>query len=221
VLQIVAGAPPVADGIGGGGGGGGAGAKFWVEAGTATPRMIASPSATTDTRRMGYYTAMLRRLLILLVFGALVAVAGAAAGAPAAPGFKVTTLDDRVIDSRELIGKKVIVLRFQASYCKPCVKESAALGRVAERYRDRDVVIVAIHVQDTMSDVRRFMKANNVTYPVAVDPRLNLGNRYGFKGSPYTVVIDRKGEIVQRLAGAGVPSRLPKLLDGLLKPETS
>jgi len=133
----------------------------------------------------------------------------------------VTTIDGRTIDSRELIGKKVIVLRFQASYCKPCVKESAALGRVAERYKDRDVVIVAIHVQDTMSDVRRFVNANNVTYPVAVDPRLNLGNRYGFKGSPYTVLIDRKGEIVQRLAGAGVPSRLPKLLDSLLKPETS
>jgi peroxiredoxin len=215
VLQIVGGA---ADGTAGGGGGGGAGAKFWVEAGTATPSTIASPSTPTHARRMGYYTAMFRRLLILLVLGSFSDVAHAA---PAAPGFKVTTLDGRTIDSRELIGKKVIVLRFQASYCKPCVKESAALGRVAERYRDRDVVIVAIHVQDTMSDVRRFMKANNVTYPIAVDPRLNLGNRFGFKGSPYTVVIDRKGEIVQRLAGVGVPSRLPKLLEGLLKPETS
>ena len=109
------------------------------------------------------------------------------------------------------------MLRFQASDRKPCVKESAAFARVVERYRDRDVVIVAIHVQDTLSDVRQFMKANNATYPIAVDPRLNLGNRYGFKGSPYTVVIDRKGEIVQRLAGEGVPNRLPKLLDGLLK----
>lgn len=218
MLQIVAGAP-LLNGLGGGGGG--AGAKFWLEAGTTVASPIARASAATHARRMGYYTAMVRRLHILLVLGAFVAMAGAAVAAPAAPGFKVTTIDGRTIDSRELIGKKVIVLRFQASYCKPCVKESAALGRVAERYKDRDVVIVAIHVQDTMSDVRRFVNANNVTYPVAVDPRLNLGNRYGFKGSPYTVVIDRKGEIVQRLAGAGVPSRLPKLLDSLLKPETS
>jgi peroxiredoxin len=101
------------------------------------------------------------------------------------------------------------------------VKESAAFGRVVERYRDRDVAFVAVHVQDTMSDVRRFIKANKVTYPIGVDPKLNLGNRYGFKGSPYTVVIDRTGEIVQRWAGEGVPSRLPKLLDSLLKPTTS
>ena len=161
---------------------------------------------------------MLLRLFILLAFTALPAIAQAA---PAAPGFKVTTLDGRTVDSRDLMGKKVIVLRFQASYCKPCVKESAAFGRVVERYKDRDVVFVAVHVQDVMSDVRRFIKNNNVTYPVAVDPRLVLGNRYGFKGSPYTVVIDGKGEIVQRWAGEGVPSRLPKLLDGLLKPATS
>jgi peroxiredoxin len=216
---MVAGGPVVADGIEGGGGAGGGGAKFWDNAGAATPSMIASPSAATDARRMGYYTAMLGRLLILLVLAALPALAHAA---PTAPGFKVTTLDGRTIDSRELIGKKVIVLRFQASYCKACVKESAAFGRVVERYRDRDdVVFVAIHVQDAMSDVRRFMKANKVTYPIAVDPRLVLGNRFGFKGSPYTVVIDRKGEIVHRLVGAGAPSRLPKTLEGLLKPETS
>jgi len=167
---------------------------------------------------MGYYTAMLRRLLILLALLTLPAVASAA---PTAPGFKVTTLDGKTVESRDLIGKKVIVLRFQASYCKPCAKESAAFGRVVERYKDRDVVFVAVHVQDAMSDVRKFVKANNVTYPVGVDPRLVLGNRFGFKGSPYTVVIDRKGEMAQRMSGEGVPSRLPKILDSLLKPATS
>ena len=201
------------NGLGGGGGGGGA--KFWLEAGTTLPSAMARPSAATHARRMGYYTAMLRRLVILL---ALIALPAAVDAAPAAPGFKVTTLDGKTIDSRDLIGKKVIVLRFQASYCKACVKESAAFGRVVERYKDRDVAFVAVHIQDAMSDVRKFIKANNVTYPVAVDPRLVLGNRYGFKGSPLTIVIDRKGEIVQRLSGESAPSRLPKTLDGLLKP---
>ena len=101
MLQIVAGAP-LLNGLGGGGGG--AGAKFWLEAGTTVASPIARASAATHARRMGYYTAMVRRLLILLVLGAFVAMAGAAVAAPAAPGFKVTTIDDRAIDSRELIG---------------------------------------------------------------------------------------------------------------------
>jgi peroxiredoxin len=157
---------------------------------------------------------MARRLVALAL---LVLVAAAAEAAPAAPGFRVKTLDGRrTIDSNELIGKKIVVLRFQASYCKPCVKESLMLNRVMERYRDRDVEVVAIHVQDTAADTRSFVRANKVTYPIALDPRLSLGNRFGFKGTPYTVVIDRKGEMVARLAGEGAVRRLPQMLDGLL-----
>ena len=149
-------------------------------------------------------------------FALLLALTTAVEAAPAAPGFRVTTLDRRTIDSKELIGKKIVVLRFQASYCKPCAKESAALNRVNDRYHDRDVEIVAIHVQDTAADTRRFVRAHHITYPVALDPRLTLGNRFGFKGTPYTVVIDRKGEIAARWAGEGAVRRLPSTLDTLL-----
>lgn len=153
----------------------------------------------------------------LVALAALLMLSGSVAAEPAAPGFKVRLIDGRSLDSRDLIGKKILVLRFQASYCKPCARESAALGRVAERYRDRDVEVLAIHVQDTVADVRKFMRTNRVTYPVALDPQLVIGNRYGFKGTPYTVVVDRKGEMVARLHGVSVVSRLPRMLDELLK----
>jgi peroxiredoxin len=158
---------------------------------------------------------MRRALSLLAVF--LLGAATVTQAAQTAPGFKVKTLDGRALDSNELIGKKVIVLRFQASYCKPCVKESPELSRLVERYHDRDVEIVAIHVQDTATDTQRFVKRTNATYPIALDPRLTLGNRFGFRGTPYTVVIDRKGEIVARFRGEGAFRRLPKTLDGLLK----
>ena len=157
---------------------------------------------------------------VLVVHAALLSLTSSAAAAPAAPGFKVRLLDGRSLDSRDLIGKKILVLRFQASYCKPCARESAALGRLTERYRERGVEVLAIHVQDATSDVRKFMRANKVTYPVALDPRLTIGNRYGFKGTPYTVVVDRQGEIVARLHGVSVVTRLPRILDELLKKET-
>lgn len=152
-----------------------------------------------------------------MVLTALLLLAGPADAAPSAPGFRVTTLDGRTIDSNGLIGQKIIVLRFQASYCKPCVKESAALAQVAEKYRDRGVEVIAIHVQDTTSDVHAFVEKTKATYPVALDPRLNLGNRFGFRGTPYTVVIDRKGEMVARVHGEGAVRRLPRTLEGLLK----
>ena len=155
------------------------------------------------------------RGLLAVVF-ALAAVAPAFA-APAAPGFRVKVLDSgRTFDSREMMGKKVVVLRFQASYCKACARESAAFGRLAQRYADRGVEFLALHVQDTAADTRRFLRAQRVTYPVALDPKLTVGNRYGFQGTPYTVVIDRKGEIAARVTGASAPTRLPRILDDLL-----
>jgi peroxiredoxin len=156
-------------------------------------------------------------LLTALPVAAVLLAALPAAAAPAAPGFRVTQLDgSRTVDSRDLIGKRVVVLRFQASYCRPCVKESAALSRLAERYGPRGVEVVALHVQDTAADVRRFMRAQRPAYAIALDPKLVIGNRYGVRGTPYTVVIDTKGEIVARLRGASAPTRLPPILDDAL-----
>ena len=158
---------------------------------------------------------MSRRSLLSAVL--FLALAGAAFAAPAAPGFKVKTLDGRAtLDSRAHIGRTVLVLRFQASYCKPCTRESAALAALAERYRGRGVEVWAIHVQDTVADTRAWVEAQKATYPVALDPRLTVANRYGFKGAPYTVVVDRKGEIAWRFAGESAPTRLPRVLDDIL-----
>ena len=121
------------------------------------------------------------------------------------------------IDSLDLIGKKILVLRFQASYCKACVKESPALVRLVDKYKDRDVEFLALHVQDTGTDVRNFVKKYKATYPIALDPKLTIGNTFGFKGTPYTVVIDQKGEMVAQIHGQGAVARLPRILDELLK----
>ena len=154
---------------------------------------------------------------LLPALAALVLVAAPVAAAPAAPGFRVRQLDGaRTFDSRDMIGKKVLLLRFQSSYCKPCVKESAAFSRLTERYAPRGVEVLALHVQDTATDVRRFMRAQKPGYAIALDPQLVVGNRYGAKGTPYTVVVDRKGEIVARLTGEGAMAKLPRILDDAL-----
>ena len=150
------------------------------------------------------------------MIGVLLALAGRAEAAPAAPGFLINLLDGTPFDSRESIGKQILVLRFQASYCKPCVKESAALNRVADRYKDRGVKVLAIHVQDTVREVRAFARAQKVSYAIGLDPRLSVGNKFKFRGTPFTVVIDRGGEIVASMHGVSAVSRLPKTLDDLL-----
>ncbi|OGK85025.1 MAG: hypothetical protein A2X52_09770 [Candidatus Rokubacteria bacterium GWC2_70_16] len=85
-----------------------------------------------------------------------------------------------------------------------------------QKYRSRGVEIVAVHVQDTEVDARAFLKAHGATYPAGLDPRLRIANRFGFKGTPYTVVIDRKGEMAARIHGSADETRLARGLDPLL-----
>lgn len=156
----------------------------------------------------------------LLVLAALVLapVGTVRAADQDAPGFRVKILDSRTtFDSRERMGKRPMVIRFQASWCKACVREAAGFARVVERYRARGVDFIALHVQDTARDTRRFMRRHPVPYPVALDPRLAVANLFDFKGTPTTIVIDRRGAMTARIEGASAVTRLPRLLDEALR----
>jgi peroxiredoxin len=164
----------------------------------------------------GLYDGRVTRLIFAVVLLVLLPVMAGAE--PSASGFRVKLLDSRAtFDLGDHLGKHVVVLRFQASWCKPCLRESVGLARVAERYRSRGVELLAFHVQDTATDARRWIAKNNVRYPVALDPKLTIGNRFGVKGTPYTIVIDKKGEIVARIVGQSAVTRLPKILDEALQ----
>ncbi|HET8578943.1 MAG TPA: TlpA disulfide reductase family protein [Methylomirabilota bacterium] len=149
----------------------------------------------------------------------LLLAAPAAAALPSAPAVAFKRLDGAgEFDSRALIGKKVLVVRFQASWCKVCAEEAAGIERLWIKYQPFDVEVVGIQVQDTAADARRFLKAHGATYPVGLDPRLQIANRFGFKGTPYTVVINKRGEIVKRIRGRADEKALARVLDPLVKP---
>lgn len=152
----------------------------------------------------------------------VLALAGAAAAAPAtpaAPAFSAKLLDDgRALDSRALIGKKVVVLRFQGSWCKVCTAQAVAIQRLADKYGPRDVEVIGVHVNDTAAEARAWRRRYKQTYPAALDPGARIATRFGFKRAPYTVVIDKKGEMVARITGSADEARLAKIIEPLLAP---
>ena len=140
-----------------------------------------------------------------------------ALAAPSAPAFTLELLDSgRTLDSRSLIGKKVVLVRFQASWCKVCLEEAPDLQRLWLKYGPAGVEVVAIHVEETATDARRMHRG--ATYPAGLDPHLQIANRFGAKGTPYTVVINKRGDIVARIAGRADEARLARILDPLVKP---
>jgi len=158
------------------------------------------------------------RVIALVAALALAVAAGPALAAPTAPAFTIRLLDGSgTLDSRNLIGKKVLVVRFQASWCKPCAAEAPAIERTWQKYRPRGVEVVGIHVQDTAADARHFLRAQGATYPAGLDPHLAIAGRFGFKGTPYTVVVNKRGEVAERISGRSSEARLTRALDVLLQ----
>lgn len=65
------------------------------------------------------------------------------------------------------------------------------------RFRTRGLEIVGItEMSPPAAEVRRVLKARNVTYPVLNDRDGSIIKKYGFESHPDTVVIDRSGKIV-------------------------
>jgi len=157
----------------------------------------------------------MRRLLT--AFALLFCAVPALAATPA-PGFKVKLLDGAgTLDSRSLIGKKALLVRFQSSWCKVCGEEAPIIERIWTRYRPLGIEVLGVHVEDTEADARRFLKNVGATYPAGMDPRRQIANRFNAKGTPYTIVINKRGEIVARFAGRTGEARLVRALDPLVK----
>lgn len=136
---------------------------------------------------------------------------------PTAPAFTLRLLDGKkMLDSRAYLGRSILVMRFQASWCKVCVREAPGLERAYRKYKPLGVEFVGVQVQDTETDARKFLKAHDASYPAGLDPALKIANRFGFKGTPYTVVISRKGEMMARIHGSADEARLARAIDPLL-----
>ncbi len=114
---------------------------------------------------------------------------------PPAPVFTLDKLDGSGQMSLADLRGKVVVLNFWASWCAPCKDEAGTLEEAWQRWRDRDVVVVGVDLQDLSSDARRFVDRYNLTYPTLRDSGWTWG-RYGLSGLPETWFVDREGRLV-------------------------
>lgn len=97
------------------------------------------------------------------------------------------------------------------------MRESPAFERTYRQYRSQGVEFVGVQVEKSAEDARKFLKNHEATYPAGLDPDLAIANRFGFQGTPYTVIIDRKGAIAARVHGPAGADWLNANLAPLLK----
>ena len=108
---------------------------------------------------------------------------------------------------------------FWATWCAPCREEVPAFVRLQEKYGPRGAQFVGIAI-DQRDKVTSFAHEFGINYAIllggieAIDLTRQAGNRVG--ALPFTLVLDREGEIVSRELGKVKEADLERLLKNLL-----
>jgi peroxiredoxin len=114
---------------------------------------------------------------------------------------------------------RVVVVNFWATWCPPCVEEMPDLQRIHDDYAARGVVVVGLGI-DSPSALKRFRDQHQLSLPLlaagAAGSELGRALGNGSGALPYTVLVDRKGRIVQAHLGQVRPVDLRRWLDAQL-----
>lgn len=98
---------------------------------------------------------------------------------------------------------KVVFLNFWATWCPPCKEEMPAMERLYQKLKARGFVVLAVSIDaEGDSVVTPFLKEHHLTYPVALDQKMEVARLYAVRALPSTYLIDRKGKIVAMALGA-------------------
>lgn len=118
------------------------------------------------------------------------------------PNYTLKDIEGKSRSASEWDGK-VVVVNFWATWCPPCRREMPAFIEFQEAYASKGFTFVGIAL-DEKSAVVDFTDPMGMNYPIllAEQEGIQLSQEYGNRLNilPFTVVLDRKGNIVKQFS---------------------
>jgi thiol-disulfide isomerase/thioredoxin len=137
-----------------------------------------------------------------------------APGKPA-PNFEETTLTGGKMKLSDLKGQ-VVLLDFWASWCGPCRQENPNVVKLYEKYKNKGFTIMSVSLDQDKTKWEAAIKKDNLSWPHHVSDLKGwasaAGKMYAVRGIPFTVLIDREGNIIDtKLRGAELERELARI----------
>ena len=98
-----------------------------------------------------------------------------------------------------------VLLAGWATWCVPCERELPELDTFVDNRTDDDLVVVAVNVDKATvggDDVEAMLQRLEVSLPVWRDPDGILLTQFGGSTMPFSVLLDRDGEVSKTWIGA-------------------
>lgn len=113
------------------------------------------------------------------------------------PPYQSRMLDGSPFDVATLRGD-VVLVNVWATWCGPCRAEIPVLKALHDKHRARKFRVVGISVdeKDFEEDVKKYVQAEKVQYPIVLDPEGRIGNLFRISVLPTSVLLDREGKVV-------------------------
>jgi len=108
-----------------------------------------------------------------------------------------------------------IILNFWASWCPPCRDETPHFEKIWRLYKEKDVVVIGINVQDDLNSANEYISEFDVTFINGMDKNGRIMVDYGVTGLPVTFFLDREGMIIGRWVGSIGASSLESRAEAL------
>lgn len=143
-------------------------------------------------------------------------------GAQTLPDLKLEDASGKTVGTLSLIdGKSPFVITFWASWCKPCLRELAALEDAAPDWKGKHPLrIYAVNVDDSrgLSAAKALSASNDWPVTVLFDTKQHLKQAFKISSIPQVFVFDKDGKQVWTHMGY-VPGAEETLLQKVLETE--
>jgi thiol-disulfide isomerase/thioredoxin len=158
---------------------------------------------------------MLRSIALSLLFITLPVVASGQGNKT--PALALKDLRGRALRLSDYKGK-VVLLNFWATWCPPCRAEMPALIKMQREYRSKGLQVLGVtYPPQEIGEVRQFVRKLGVNYPIALGTKELKSLFDETETLPLTLVIDRQGNIIDRIEGILLPQEFEQKIKPLLK----
>lgn len=117
--------------------------------------------------------------------------------------FELQDLNGENVKLSALLQKGPVMISFWALWCIPCKEEMKIMNEMNKKLKDSGLVYIAINQDESKSSakVKSYIESKNYDFPVLYDPDKNVFEKFGGQNLPYSLLLNKKGEIVKVYSG--------------------